>query len=88
MIKLPWYHTLTISILTIYAPNNPTENKQFWESLLQIWNEKNLPIPDFILGDTNIVEDMIDRLPCHRDNAGATQALSELKSLLQLKDGW
>ncbi|KAK0430264.1 Endonuclease/exonuclease/phosphatase [Armillaria borealis] len=88
MIKLPWHHTLTITILTVYAPNDPTENKQFWESLLNTWNEKNLPIPDFMLGDTNIVEEMIDRLPCHRDSTSATQALSELKSLLQLKDGW
>ena len=41
-----------------------------------------------MLGDTNIVEDMIDRLPCHKDNTNATRALSELKELLQLKDGW
>ncbi|KAK0217785.1 Endonuclease/exonuclease/phosphatase [Armillaria fumosa] len=74
MIKLPWHHTLTITILTVYALNDPKENKQFWEN--------------FMLGDTNIVEDMIDRLPCHKDNTKATQALSELKNLLQLKDGW
>ncbi|KAK0441752.1 Endonuclease/exonuclease/phosphatase, partial [Desarmillaria tabescens] len=88
MIKLPWHSTLTITILAVYAPNDPTENKQFWEELLQIWNEKNLPIPDLMLGDTNIIEDMIDRHPCHNDNTNATNALSELKCLFQLKDGW
>lgn len=41
-----------------------------------------------MLEDTNIVEDMINRLPCHKDNTNATQALLELKELLQLKDGW
>ncbi len=41
-----------------------------------------------MLGDTNIVEDMVDRLPCHKDNTNATQALAELKNYLQLKDGW
>ncbi len=49
---------------------------------------RKLPNSDFMLGDTNIVEDMTDRLPCHKDNTNATQALAELKNHLQLKDGW
>jgi exonuclease III len=39
-------------------------------------------------GDTNIVEDALDRLPSHPDNNNAVNALDELKTYLGLVDGW
>jgi exonuclease III len=39
-------------------------------------------------GDTNIVEDAIDRLPAHTDADEATTELDKLKSYLGLVDGW
>jgi len=41
-----------------------------------------------MMGDFNLVEDAIDRLPAHQDHAGATQALYELRSMLRLEDRW
>jgi hypothetical protein len=74
--------------MAIYAPNSPAENQAFWESLLLRWTTCNLPKPDLFLGDFNLVEDAIDRLPCHSDHNGATQALQDVKSTLHLIDGW
>jgi hypothetical protein len=39
-------------------------------------------------GDFNMVEDAIDRLPTHADQYSQVEALDELKSELNLKDGW
>ena len=44
--------------------------------------------PNVMLGDFNLVEDSLDRLPCHPDDAGAVSALGELKGNLNLIDGW
>ena len=41
-----------------------------------------------MLGDSNLVEDSLDRLPCHPDNATAVASLGELKSNTDLVDGW
>jgi hypothetical protein len=64
------------------------ENKKFWDKLYDLWMTENLPVPDILLGDTNIVEDAIDRFPHRTDDEGATYALSRFKQLLGLKDGW
>ena len=40
--------------------------------------------PDIMAGDTNIVEEAIDRLPIHKDNENATDTLDSLKTSLQL----
>ena len=85
---LTWHAGTQIKILNIYAPNDVRANENFWEKL----NEKtasnpNLK-PDIMLGDFNLVEDSLDRLPCHTDDANAVAALGELKSNLNLTDGW
>ena len=41
-----------------------------------------------MLGDYNLVEDPIDRLPCHADNMQTVEALQNLKSMFLLHDGW
>lgn len=88
LLTLPWHSDLTITILNVYAPNAHNENQQFWETLELKWVNLNLPLPDIMLGDFNLVEDAIDRLPSHADPSGATNALDNLRSFLQLKDGW
>jgi ribonuclease HI/exonuclease III len=88
LLKTNWHANQTLTILAIYAPNNPVENKEFWLQLLTKWQTRNLPRPDIMLGDFNIVEDSIDRLPCHPDNTEATEALQDLKSELLLQDSW
>ena len=86
--RMPWHGDLLLTILNVYAPNGPAENETFWKELKQRFATENLPRPDLMMGDFNIVEDAVDQLPAHPDHAGATQALYELRSMLRLKDGW
>jgi hypothetical protein len=88
LLTLPWHTDLTLTILNVYAPNAHNENEQFWDTLETKWSDMNLPFPDIMLGDFNIVEDAIDRLPSHKDPSHAVIALDSLRSTLQLKDGW
>jgi hypothetical protein len=88
LITIPWHSNLTLSILNIYAPNAHHENQQFWETLEEKWTNLRLPHPDIMLGDFNLVEDAIDRLPSHTDPAGPVSALSIFRTSHQLCDGW
>ncbi|KIN99806.1 hypothetical protein M404DRAFT_154080 [Pisolithus tinctorius Marx 270] len=97
LITMPWYQQEELNILNMYAPNDPStydertvmtpsDNQCFWE---MIHNKIiNLPQPDVMLGDFNIVEDSIDRIPAHLDHANAVSALRALKSHLNSQDGW
>ena len=57
-------------------------------SRIQYMKNGDLPKSDIMLGDYNLVEDPIDRLPCYADNTQIVEALQNLKSLLLLHDGW
>ncbi|KAJ7576117.1 hypothetical protein C8J56DRAFT_1007558 [Mycena floridula] len=69
LLETVWHNTERLSILGVYAPNDPIEN-------------------DIMGGDTNVVEDKLDRLPAHEDRDEPTNALDSLKTSLQLVDGW
>ena len=85
---LPWQEDSVVNILAVYAPNMPQENAAFWSALSDKWEAGGLPIPDVMLGDFNVVEEAIDRLPPHRDNAQAVSKLVDFKSMHTLQDGW
>lgn len=88
LVGLKW-HGEQITILAVYAPNNPQENGQFWLDIKSWFAARpNTPKPDLFLGDFNMVEEAFDRLPAHADPAGTTAALDELKTLLRVTDGW
>ena len=53
-----------------------------------MWQAQRLPRVDILLGDFNIVEDSIDHIPGHPDNANTIEALNEVKRMFQLQDGW
>ncbi|KAI5986638.1 Endonuclease/exonuclease/phosphatase [Pisolithus albus] len=86
LISMPWYQQEKLNILNVYAPNDPLNNQKLWEEI----HDKItcLPQPDVLLGDFNIVEDAVDRLPAHADKFPAVNALRALKSHLNLQDGW
>ena len=88
LLTLPWRNDSIINILAIYAPNAANKNQNFWEALDQKWVQENLPLPDIMLGDFNLVEESIDRLPVHRDAPNAIQSLVKFKERLNLFDGW
>ena len=86
--KIPWHDDSQIKILNVYAPNDAKENENFWTELNNMTLARPDLRPDLMLGDFNLVEDGLDRLPCHLDDASAVAALGELKSNLSLVDGW
>ncbi|KAJ7171783.1 Endonuclease/exonuclease/phosphatase, partial [Mycena crocata] len=86
---IPWHGTTTLTVLVVYAPaDSMAANQIFWEKLYDLWMTEVLPVPDEMLGDTNIVEEPIDCFPHRADDSGAVQALAKFKQLIELKDGW
>ncbi|KIJ12237.1 hypothetical protein PAXINDRAFT_54656, partial [Paxillus involutus ATCC 200175] len=84
--KLPWHKDEYLTILNIYTPNESSTNAEFWDQLsLEL---ETTPKPGILLGDFNLVEDALDRLPPHTDASRATEALAKLKTTLSLVDGW
>ncbi|KAJ7086538.1 hypothetical protein C8R44DRAFT_650841, partial [Mycena epipterygia] len=76
-------------VLGVYAPNMPAENADFWETLRKFFeNNPTIPKPDIMAGHTSVVEEAIDRLPCHTDSEAATTELDLLLTALRLIDGW
>ena len=86
--SIPWHGDMNIKIMNIYAPNDAKSNGAFWESLNVITSNRPDLKPDLLVGDFNLVEDSLNRLPCHSDDAEAVTALGELKCNLNLVDGW
>ena len=86
--NVAWIRGTSFKILNVYAPNNTNDNEAFWNDLnTKIMSNPDLK-PNIMLGDFNLVEDSLNRLPCHPDDANAVAALGDLKSNLHLVDGW
>ncbi|KAG2745066.1 DNase I-like protein [Suillus brevipes Sb2] len=83
---IPWHKDKALKVLTVYAPNDGQANHHFWELIRT--KIRNLPKPDVMLGDFNVVEDPLDRLPPKSDHINASNSLHQLRSHLQLQDGW
>jgi hypothetical protein len=69
-----------LSILGVYALNRPNQNAAFWRDI-KAWHvaHPNVNRPDILGGDTNFVEDAIDRLPSHPDSKASMDAFDDLK---------
>ncbi|KAG1799824.1 Endonuclease/exonuclease/phosphatase [Suillus plorans] len=88
VLKTKWHNQENLLILNIYTPNNHAQHPEFWGKISQTWYEKNLPSPDFMMGDFNITEDILDRAPARPDNDNATEALRDLRHQLNVQDTW
>ncbi|KAJ6618104.1 hypothetical protein B0H10DRAFT_2164246 [Mycena sp. CBHHK59/15] len=86
MLTVRWHGDPSLSFLSVYAPNNPTENAKLLESLRV--KLRNLSRPYFVLGDFNMVENAIDRLPHHKDPVNVLDTMFAFKNSLNLCDGW
>ncbi|EIW86414.1 DNase I-like protein, partial [Coniophora puteana RWD-64-598 SS2] len=89
--RLKWHNSRTLTILAVYAPSSGgTDNEEFWVSLQNKLTAPafNLGKPDIMLGDFNVVEDSLDRLPPHADRNPSVAALRNLKTTLTMGDGW
>jgi hypothetical protein len=64
-----------MTVLGIYAPTESDEERiKFWDSLCDLWFTVDLPVPDAMGGDLNLVPDAIDRLPHHTDSVAVVNA--------------
>ncbi|KAH7918186.1 DNase I-like protein, partial [Leucogyrophana mollusca] len=86
-VSLKWHNDQTITILNVYAPNNPSEHQPFWERIRHTCDTHNIH-PDFLLGDFNLTEEAIDRAPARLDNEPARDALRDLRLQMNIQDGW
>ena len=88
MIEIDWLENEKTTILNIYAPNNRSSHQTFWTRIEEERNANGLTQPDFTLGDFNITEEPIDRIPQHLDDAHAIEALRDIRHNWDIQDGW
>ena len=88
ILKIKWLKTCATTILNVYAPNERSEHASFWAKVLTERRAKHLPIPDFTLGDFNVTEEAIDRMPPKLDDESAIAALREVRHDWDIRDTW
>ncbi|EPT05709.1 hypothetical protein FOMPIDRAFT_1111043, partial [Fomitopsis schrenkii] len=88
LVTIHWHGDKKLTILNVYAPNADAENREFWESLEVKMASPRTPRPHVLLGDMNVVEDALDRLPPRSDSPNKVSALRSLVNRLRLTDGW
>lgn len=84
VLESPWTGTSTLKSLNVYGPNATAENAAFWDGLAGM----QLGGIDVLLGDFNVVEDVIDRLPMRAETGSAGDALGVFVRGHGLSDGW
>ena len=87
-IKLTWKTDEEIVLINVYAPNRRSDHKSFWETAENERVRKRLRKPDFVLGDFNVTEEPIDRIPAKHDTQGAVTALREYRLSTSVQDQW
>ncbi|KAH6918850.1 Endonuclease/exonuclease/phosphatase [Coprinopsis sp. MPI-PUGE-AT-0042] len=87
LVQVPWHDTdQTLDILAVYAPNRDDENTDFWSKIKT--HRNNLPKPNVMMGDMNMVEEAADRLPSKPNAESKVNAMRSLKRKLDLIDRW
>lgn len=79
-----------VLLVNVYAPNIAQQKRTFLTELKDKLKEARKENKHIILmGDFNMVEDVIDRLPMSdNDDSGCKEVLRELKRQCQMIDGW
>lgn len=88
ILHVDWKSGRKLAILNVYAPNPTQDNADFWKSLRTCIEARDQRRPEIVLGDFNLVENSIDRLPAHADRREAVEELQHLRSALSIIDGW
>ncbi|KAL1945502.1 hypothetical protein VTO73DRAFT_2353 [Trametes versicolor] len=87
-ISVPWGVASRMSLLNVYAPNVTADNAAFWDQLTSASSLARLRNVDAMMGDFNIVEEPVDRVPARPDPEVATSSLAALCRALHMHDGW
>jgi ribonuclease HI/exonuclease III len=90
MVQTKWHSSeQNLTILAVYAPNDGAESENFFIEIKNFLETNNqLGSPDVMLGDFNVVENAIDRLPMHSDREKTVEALEAITDKYNLLDGW
>lgn len=88
LVEIPWHEDKWLRVVNVYAPNDSQKNANFWKAIDTEWSTRNLPKPDIMLGDFNITEEVMDRLPQRNDDHPPVEALQNLTNRFGLLDGW
>ncbi|KAF9037438.1 DNase I-like protein [Panaeolus papilionaceus] len=88
-ITIPWKQNERLNLLAIYAPNDSDSQIKFWNELQSNFEEnRDIPRPDIMLGDFNVVENKIDHDPPNKDSFAATESLQNFWIDHNLQDVW
>ncbi|KAK1227730.1 hypothetical protein PQX77_009256, partial [Marasmius sp. AFHP31] len=87
LVECCWKDNKSLAILSLYAPNDTmANNRKFWKELTKQYLEFNIPVPDIILTDSNIVEEAMDRSNIRPDLLSAVEAFHDFKTILRMRD--
>ncbi|KAI0264084.1 Endonuclease/exonuclease/phosphatase [Russula aff. rugulosa BPL654] len=88
VLTIEWSDVDRTSFLNIYAPVDRSSQPEFWNKIERRRRRARIPRPDFVLGDFNVTEDLIDRSPPHLDDRAATDSLRTIKHQWEIQDQW
>lgn len=88
ILHMDWKSGWKLAILNMYTPNPPQENRQFWRDIQVRIEARRSRRLEIMLGDFNLVETSMDRLPTHADRKESVEHLQGLLSSLSVTDGW
>lgn len=88
ILNFRWTGDRVLRILNVYAPNGAPENATFWRDIKEKLTSTRGRRPEMLLGDFNLVEDSMDRLPPRGDQTEAVEDLGRLVGALGMTDGW
>lgn len=88
ILTITWSGGEKVSLLNIYAPVDRQSQPTFWSRIERRRTRACIPRPNFVLGDFNITEDLIDRSPPHLDDHTAVDALRRIKLAWEIQDHW
>jgi exonuclease III len=77
-----------LDIINVYSLNGEKEKLEFYKALQKELEELNDLHKPIILGDFNLVEDALDRLPHHYDKETICKVWSRITNCFKLTDGW
>ncbi|KAF6756682.1 Endonuclease/exonuclease/phosphatase, partial [Ephemerocybe angulata] len=88
LVTLEWGNKTKLRVLAVYAPSgNDEANKDFWEVLEKRLKKDKIKI-DVLLGDLNMVDSGLDRLPARADNAAVVDSFLSMTLSQHIHDGW
>ncbi|KAJ7220472.1 Endonuclease/exonuclease/phosphatase [Mycena pura] len=86
---IPWHGKKTLTVLASYAAAETDDDKiRYWDELCNLSLTLDLPVPDVVGGDFNLVTSPLDRLPHRMDPDAVVATYLRFAHLLELKDGW